>query len=220
MKRAFTAVLIACLVAAPLAGCATVHGPREIEEPSRGPAPGWNWSRLRELAPGREVSVAVKGSPPGRRYFLAADAAGVVVLNLTDASLPAAAARVLRDLASRHAEQVAAVRTNASFQEGDVRLTRDGVFVADRKVADTGRVVETIARGDIVEIRGPVVARGSVPGAVLGAWLGFAAGVVPGLGGVPEALAWPLLIGCTALGGFLGSHWSSHETEGVIYRGP
>ena len=87
-------------------------------------------------------------------------------------------------------------------------------------VADLGQIVETIARSDVTEIRGPVVARGSVLGAVLGGWLGFAVGVVPGLGGASTGAAWSLLIGSMTGGAFLGFHWSSRETEGVIYRVP
>jgi hypothetical protein len=37
--------------------------------------------------------------------------------------------------------------------------------------SDLGQVVERIARNTVIEIRGPVVARGSVLGAVLGGWL-------------------------------------------------
>jgi hypothetical protein len=65
-----------------------------------------------------------------------------------------------------------------------------------------------------------VVARGSLLGTVLGGWLGFAVGVVPALGGASEAVASLLLAGSVAGGGFLGFHWSSHGTDGVIYRAP
>jgi hypothetical protein len=162
--------------------------------------------------------VTVKGSQPGSRYVVMADDSGLTVLNLTDPTLPAASTRVLRDLASHHPEYFAAMQKGGTFGEDSVRVGRDGVFVADRKVADLGQVVETIARNDVTEISGPVVARGSVLGAVLGGYLGFAVGAVPGLGGAPEILAWALLIGSVAVGGFLGFRWSSHETEGVIYR--
>jgi hypothetical protein len=94
------------------------------------------------------------------------------------------------------------------------------VFVAGRKVADLAQVLETIGRNDVIEVSGPVVARGSVLGALLGSYVGFAAGVVPGLGGAERIVAWSALVGSVALGGFLGSRWSSHETEGIIYRAP
>jgi hypothetical protein len=43
---------------------------------------------------------------------------------------------------------------------------------------------------------------------------------VPALGGAPEGAAWLLLTGSVAIGGFLGHHWSSHQTDGVVYRAP
>ena len=220
MKSAFSVVIITVFVAA-FAACATTRGPRQIDAAAPGGTPNvWNWSRVGELAPAANVVVTAKGLQPGSRYFVLADEFALTVLNLTDPTLPAVSTRVLRDMASRHPEYFAAMQQNGTFGEGDVRVGRDGVFVADRKVADLGQIVETIARNDVAEIRGPVVARGSVLGAVLGGWLGFAVGAVPALGGASEALALPLLIGSIAGGGFLGFHWSSHETAGVIYRAP
>ena len=164
--------------------------------------------------------MTVRGSQPGSRYFVLTDGSRVTVLNLTGPTLPRAATRVLRDMASQHPEHFAAFEQSGTFRQDDVSIGRDGVFVANRKVADLGQVVETIARNDVIEISGPVVARGSVLGAVIGGWLGFSAGVVPALGGAPTAVAWSALLGSAAGGGFLGSHWSSHQTEGVIYRAP
>ena len=173
-----------------------------------------------ELVPAAEVVVTVRGSQPGSRYFVVTDEFTLTVLNLTDPTLPAVSTRVLRDMASHHSESFAAIQASGSLVEGNVRVGRDGLFVADRKVAALGQVVETIARNDVTEIRGPVVARGSVLGAVLGGWLGFGVGVVPGLGGASRVLALPLLIGSVVGGGFLGFHWSSHQTEGIVYRAP
>lgn len=220
MKSAVTVVIITGVVAL-LAGCATARGPRQVETELPGDAdPTWNWSRVGEVVPGTEVVMTVKGSQPGSRVFVSADESALTVLNLTEPALPAVSARVLRDMASHHPGYFAAMQRGGTFAEDKVRVGRDGVFVADRKVAELGRVVETIARNDITEITGPVVAPGSVLGAVLGGWIGFAVGVVPALGGAPGGLAWPLLIGSVAAGGFLGSHWSSHETEDVIFRAP
>jgi hypothetical protein len=219
-KWGFSVVLIPFLVA-PLAGCATTRGPRQISAvPSGGSRPLENWSRVSELAPATEVVVTVRGSRPGVRYFVLADEFSLTVLNLTDSTLPAASAHVLRDMASHHPERFAEVRASGAFVEGNVRVGRDGVFVADRKVADLGQVVETTARNDVAEIQGPVVARGSVPGAVLGGWLGFAVGVVPALGGAATLLASSFLMGSVVGGAFLGFHWSNHQTGGIVYRAP
>jgi uncharacterized protein YcfJ len=64
------------------------------------------------------------------------------------------------------------------------------------------------------------IARGSVAGAVLGGWLGFAVGVVPGLGGASSLVAWSSLIGSVVGGGVLGFRWTSHRTDGIVYRAP
>src|SRR5258706_11660551 len=100
---------------------------------------------------------------------------------LCDNPLPRASTRTLRDIASHHPEYFAAMQKSGTFGQDNMRVGPDGVFVANRTVAELGQVVETIARNDIREIRGPVVARGSVPGVIPGGWLGFAVGVVPAL---------------------------------------
>ena len=91
-----------------------------------------------------------------------------------------------------------------------------GITVLDR--ADD--VVSVISREDVREMRGPVVARGSVAGTLLGGWLGFAAGVVPALGGAPAGAAWTALAGSVMGGASLGFRWSDHATDGLVYRAP
>jgi hypothetical protein len=164
--------------------------------------------------------VTVKGSQSGSRYFVLADDSALTVLNLTEPTLPPTSRRVLRDMAAHHPEYFAAIQTAGTFGQDNVRVGRDGLFVADRKIADLAQVVQTIARNEVVEIRGPVVARGSVLGTVVGGWLGFGVGVVPGLGGLSPPAAWLVLIGSVSVGGYLGFHSSSHETEGIVYRAP
>jgi hypothetical protein len=210
------ALVIVCLVASSLpAGCATIGGPHRV---AAGTPSESDWSRVGELAPGAEIAVTIRGSPSGSRYFVRTDQSAITVLNLTGPTLPDTARRALRELASRGL--LAGIQQSGTLQQDKVSVGRDGVFVANRRVADLGQVVTTIARTDVATIRGPVVARGSVLGTVLGGWLGFSIGVVPALGGASAAVAWPVLIGSVAAGAFLGSHWSSHETEGVIYRAP
>jgi hypothetical protein len=161
-----------------------------------------------------------RGAPPRSAYFVSADTAGVTVLTVLLPTVPSAAARVLRNMATQHPEYFSATRKGETFAQQDVRVGRDGIFVANRKVADLEQVVETISRTLIEEIRGPVVARGSVPGAILGGWLGFAVGVIPGLGGASTAAAWAAVITSVYVGAYLGWRWSSHQTEDVVYRAP
>jgi len=180
----------------------------------------FNWSRLRQLAPDTEIIVTVKGAPSVQRYFVTGSESDLTALNLTKSVLPAAATHVLHEMASRHPEYFAAMETSGTFGDEHVRVGRDGVFVSNRRVADLGQVVETIARNDVAEIRGPVRVRGSVHGALLGTWLGSGAGLMFGTSASNAGLGWSLVTGLTVLGGFIGYRASSHQAEGVIYRAP
>ena len=211
MRSLLTMVLVASLST----GCATVHGPRDIDEVPPGAPTLYDWSRARELESSAEIILTTKLASDSTRVFVTADDSRIVVLNLGSAALTPSSRRALRAMAVQHPEAFS--QAAGSLVQNDVRIERDGVFVADRKVAEFQDIVETIARDDVVAIDGPVVARGSVAGATLGGWLGFAVGVVPGLGGVGAA-AWPIAIGSVALGAYLGHRWSSHTTDGMIYR--
>jgi hypothetical protein len=61
-------------------------------------------------------------------------------LNLTDPALPGTVTRGLRDVASNHPEYFTAQK--GVFVDQNVRVGPDGVFVAARKVADLGQIVE------------------------------------------------------------------------------
>jgi hypothetical protein len=199
-----------------LTGCATAHGPRRLDDHVT-PAP---WSRVAQLSPGARIAVATTNASLRDRIFVSADASQVTVLSLDVPSLPASAMHELRDMAARHPNYFAALLTSGALQQGRVRLGRDGLFVSDRRIAALAEVVETLPREAVREIRGPVVARGSLAGAIVGVWLGFSAGVVPGLGGADEGVAYAALLGATTFGGWLGYHWSNHAEEGVVYRAP
>lgn len=117
--------------------------------------------------------------------------------------------------------------TGSTFLIGRVRLTSEGVFVADRKVADLQSLVETRARQDVAEIRTRKKGRGfwgrlgPLGGDFVGAMSGgYAAGYVckaiertscdgAFLGGV--------VVGGLA-GGVYGFHAAGRETEDIIYR--
>ncbi len=217
MKSTLSVVVITCLIASPGAGCATARGPRQVDEAvASSGLPIFTWSRVGQLAPGAAILVTPRGSEPQRRYFVMADKSRLIALNLSDPALPAASTRVLRDMAANYPKSFAALETTGTLAQGNVRIGREGVFVANRRVADLQRVVETVSKDNISEIWGPVVARGSALGTVVGGWIGFAVGVVPGLGGASEEVTWLVLIGATAAGGYLGFRWSSHETEGLF----
>jgi hypothetical protein len=172
------------------------------------------------LPPATTVLVTVRDSEPHVRRIVRVDDFTLTVLDLSDEAVLGPAARVLRQMAEEQPESFTLMAQRGTFQRENVRVGRDGVFVGDRRVAALNQVVESIARGAVIEIRGPVVARGSLFGAVLGGWLGFSAGVVPGLGGAPVGVAWSALVGAITAGSFLGSHLTSHHTQGLVYRAP
>jgi hypothetical protein len=221
MRSAISALVVASIIASPVAGCATAQGPRQIDDAvAYSGSPVLTWSRVGEIAAGAEIMVTTKNGQSGRRYFVMADRARLMVLNLTNPTLTTTSIRVLREMAAQHPENFVALDRTGTLAQDNVRVGRNGLFVADRKVADLVQVVETIAPNDVSEIWGPVVARGSVLGTVLGGWLGFAVGVVPGLGGASDEVAWLVLIGSIAAGSYLGFRWSSHETDGIVYKAP
>jgi len=211
-------VVAACLMASPLAGCATARGPRRIDVDVPGAPAGW--SRVREVTRAAQIEVTIRGSQPEARYFVMADDSRLVVLNLSNLQIPAASIRALRTIAAQRPEHFAALQPAETIARENVRIGREGLFVADRKIADRDQVVQAISRDVVTEIRGPVVARGSVFGTVIGGFLGFAVGAVPALGGASESAAGLALVGSVLVGSTLGFRSSSHETDGVVYRAP
>jgi hypothetical protein len=142
-----------------------------------------DWSRVRALEPGTEITVAATGSQPGERYVLSTNESGITTLNLADPTLPARAREALRWAAERNPALLADAHEAGTVPlEKNVRLLSGGVFVADRKVADLESLVETVARADIVEITEITrvtsarnVVRGALGGAATGAVVGYVA---------------------------------------------
>jgi hypothetical protein len=187
-----------------------------------------NWSRVRMLTPGAEIIVTLQGAPPRKRYFVAADGSDLTVLNLTDPALPSTATRGLRDLASNHPEYFTARK--GAFVDREIRVGPDGVFMADRKVADFGQIVERVARSNVAEVRRQVRTRGSVGWAITGAATGFGLGFLMfvntldcsydygNCGALRLRRTAPLWL--PVAGGLLGYHASHRKVGGVIYRAP
>ena len=189
-----------------------------------------DWSCVPKLAPGTEIIVTVKGSLPGTRYFLEATDTGLTILNVTDVILTKRASRALQDMASSRPEYFLAAYKSGTFENNDVRVAGDGVFVAGQKVADLGQVVERIARTDVAEVKRKIaLLERSSPGwrfavpVVAGAYIGVASGWKSNEGGI-----WGMV--GAAIGGALGYRWDraaghkadhvSHKTDDVIYRAP
>jgi hypothetical protein len=133
------------------------------------------WSRLRALEPGTAITVTVQGSPPSKRYVVLADEASLIVLDLAYPGLPAAAVRIMRDMATSHPEYFAAVQARV-FVHHDLRVGPSGVFLANQKVADLGQVVERISRTD-VETGTSIIVTGQARALPRGAKIALGAGI-------------------------------------------
>ena len=191
-----------------------------------------DWSRVGTLARGTEIIVTVKGSTPVRRYLIAADESGLTILNLAAVGLQFTAARVLRDMASHHPEDLQAAQTGKTVDQESVRVAPDGVFLAGGKVADLGQVVENIARTDVAEINTlPTPFWSSVHRhAKIGLGVGAVVGLVAGL----SSRSYECGSGCVPafglVGGLMGAEIGAfngavlgaitHKIQHVIYRAP
>lgn len=166
-----------------------------------------DWTPVQQLASGREIVVTVKGLPAGTRYFIFADESALTVLNLTDPALPGKAKDVLRDMVSHHPEYLTAgFQGLRQFESQEVRVGRRGIFVADQKVADFERVVERIARTDVVRITAEVDSSGLLRGLVGGA----------GLAAYCSGRGWIAMAVCGPVGAGLG-YASSHKADEVVF---
>jgi hypothetical protein len=192
------------------------------------------WSRVRKLAPGREITLTIKGSHTARLYFVSADDSRLTGLNLTDPTLPAAAIRALREIASQHREYFERVAKGGTFVQDNVRLASAGLFVSDRKVADFHHLVETRPRQDVAAIttrqkgRGVWGHLGPLGGYFVGALAGgtvagFACRAVAGNDRPGRCDTGAFLTGMLAggiVGGINGFRAANRETQDVIYRAP
>jgi hypothetical protein len=207
--------------------------PSSIESIQQGRKAGLSdWSRVRKIVSGTEIIVIVTGLRPAKRYLVTLDESQLIVLNLTDPALPAAARDMLRDAASHHPEYITAAQTGGTFVlQKSVHVGPDGVFVADRKVADLTQVVETIGRHDVVEINTAERERNRLGcvGAGYAGWLlgvpvgGMAGGMIGATGHSDGAIFGGMALGAI-VGGLTGANWlyhkCRHKSEEVIYRAP
>jgi hypothetical protein len=114
--------------------------------------------------------------------------------------------------------------------DNDVRLGPDGVFVANRKVADLGQVVERIVRSDVREIRTSMRTRGSIIGAVGGAAGGLLLGYLAAVNLAykqcgdsctdEKVLIGLSLVGLPVAGGVVGYTALRRQTSETVYRAP
>jgi hypothetical protein len=209
----------------PIARSITQHATRFATVQQSNPGDS-AWSRVRKLTPGTELVVTVQGSQPANRYFVAGDELDLTLLNANVPTLPTAAVNVLRDVAAAHPEYLLSAQRGGHVAfEKDVRLGPDGVFVADRKVAELAQVVERYRRHDITDIKTASTESNPVGCAVAGYYGG---GIVGGIPGAVIGGAVGRDTGAALLGMVVG--WSTgavkvyrkcrHKPEKTIYSAP
>lgn len=134
-----------------------------------------NWSRVRALPVGARITVTIKGAQPAKRDFVAAGNDQLTVLSPSP-DVPGDVVSRLLEMASTYPAVLAALQgltvvtqPSQALGQQDLRVGPDGVFLGNRKVADLGQIVETIARADVAEIFRPGSTRRSVGWAAAGA---------------------------------------------------
>jgi hypothetical protein len=195
LKSTLSIALVMCLIGAALPATAQEQRPsarplaeavaREAARFTRtsGQLGDSGWSRVGELEPGTELAVTVKGSPPSQQHFLAADDSSLTVLNAAAKDMSASVKQILIDTASDHPIYFVLAQQGKTFPlDGDVRLTREGVFNGDQKVTGLEQIVVQIARASVAEIivRERHVGKAIGWGSVVGAGAGFVAGLLHG----------------------------------------
>lgn len=194
------------------------------------PAGGvWDWSRVEQLAAGREITVALRGTGALRCRVAFANSDTLVVSRFV---IPDPSRRVLRAL------ELAGPRWPAVFSGGmtstsdSVLISRDGIFDAGVKVGE----VIGLSRDEVLEIRGNEK-RGSTGrrGSVLGAVAGASGGGVLGFFGAVSLMFKPCggscddekalmglsLVGLPIAGGLLGYYAGGLGDRAVtLYRAP
>ena len=192
-----------------------------------------DWSAVRRIVAGTEVVLTVRGSEPGKRYFMRGTESALTVVDLTNTTLPDSTRTVLQDTVATHPESFDNAREGGTFLlANNVRLTRDGIFVSDRHIADLGQLVADVARQRVIEIRShgaqaqhmSGAAKGALVGAAIGGGLGLAASAAgSGCTGYCGILV-PAIVGVFAGVGALiglGSGDKTHdEIQDIIYRVP
>ena len=107
-----------------------------------------SWAALHHWKPGSEVTVTIHGVVE-RRYFIAADDAGITLLNVSGIGLPAHAAKLLRLAATEESQRFPIPEGATLMLDASTSLTSSALLVEGKKIAEYGQVVERIERNDV-----------------------------------------------------------------------
>jgi hypothetical protein len=189
-----------------------------------------DWSRVRKLGQGTEITITSTTSHRVARNLIAADESGLTVLNLFDPMLPVAAREALRDLAEISPALLIDAQRGGTYRWGNgVRVGPEGVFMADQKVADVEQIIERTRRAEVIQ-----VTKRAAPGhpIVTGTLVGLAVGIATATflsilfcehGGCGVDVSFASLLaslGAGAGAGIGAVKAAVDSTETVIYRAP
>ena len=150
MKRLIAMILIGLLVAPPASAGQKQGKPID-------------WQKAQTLKPGTEVVLTVTGAQPAKVRFLYADETALLTLKPTAPKLPGGVEKLLFSVGS---EWPGIFNTGATYSSERLRVSRDGIFDRDKKLADLSDVVQQIAKPRGHPLRNALIIA-SVVGAVI-----------------------------------------------------
>ena len=136
MKRIIATVLICLLVAPPASAGQKANKPI-------------SWEQAKKLKAGTEIDLTVTNAQPTKVRFLFADDAILLTLNPTSPKQPE---RIERSLVSLGPRWYYVVNQGAAFTSEQLRVSREGVFDGEQKLAELADVVQQTPRANVTAI--------------------------------------------------------------------
>jgi hypothetical protein len=136
MKRSIAMILICLLVAPPASAGQKANKPI-------------SWEQAKKLKAGTEIDLTVTNAQPTKVRFLFADDAVLLTLNPTSAKQPE---RIERALVSLGARWYYILNQGAAFTSEQLRVSQEGVFDGDQKLAELADVVQQTPRANVTAI--------------------------------------------------------------------
>lgn len=139
MKRLIALFLVGLLVAPPA---------------SAGEKPGKpiDWEKVQTLKGGTEIVLTVTASQPTKVRLLFADEATLVTLKPTASKLPGGVQKALFEIG---AQWPSILNTGATYSSERLRVSQDGIFNRDTKLAGLADVVRQTPREEVQQVAEP-----------------------------------------------------------------
>jgi hypothetical protein len=139
MRRAVSVILIYLLAAPPASAAQSMGKPIE-------------WQQVQTLKPGTEIVVRLARGGYRKVRLLFADDKVLITMKL---DAPRLSGRVEKLLYGVGAGWPGVVEGAGSYEDHRLRVSRDGIFDGDKKLADLADVIQRSPRADVREITAP-----------------------------------------------------------------